>query len=86
MTTLSQESMYKFVVSTVAVGGLAPFGARPSADTVITKIWCHIHGLVQERRNSIANTLELHLSWTNPLIYEWYPAKRALPAMLTHGR
>ena len=26
----------------------------------------HIHGLVQERCNSIANTLELHLSCTNP--------------------
>ena len=28
----------------------------------------HINGLVQERRNSIANTLELHLSCTNPSI------------------
>ena len=28
----------------------------------------HIHGLVQERRNCIANALELHLSCTNPLI------------------
>ena len=28
-----------------------------------------IDGLVQERRNSIANTLELCHSWTNPLIY-----------------
>ena len=27
----------------------------------------YIDGLVQERRNSIANTLELHLSWTNPI-------------------
>ena len=25
-------------------------------------------GLVQERRNSIANALELRRSWTNPLI------------------
>ena len=29
----------------------------------------HIDGLVQERRNSIANTLELHLSCINPSIY-----------------
>ena len=29
----------------------------------------HIDGLVQERCNSIANALELHLSCTNPLIY-----------------
>ena len=28
----------------------------------------HFDGLVQERRNSIANTLELRLSCTNPLI------------------
>ena len=28
----------------------------------------HIDGLVQERHNSIVNTLELHLSWTNPSI------------------
>ena len=31
----------------------------------------YIDGLVQERRNSIANTVELPLSCTNPLIY-WY--------------
>ena len=29
----------------------------------------YINGLVQERRNSIANALELHLSCTNPSIY-----------------
>ena len=29
----------------------------------------HIDGLVQERRNSIANALELRLSCTNPSIY-----------------
>ena len=28
-----------------------------------------IHGLVQERRNSIANALELRLSCTNPSIW-----------------
>ena len=26
----------------------------------------HVDGLVQERHNSIANALELHLSYTNP--------------------
>ena len=30
---------------------------------------CHIDGLVQERRNSIANALELRLSCTNPLTW-----------------
>ena len=29
----------------------------------------HFDGLVQERHNSIANVLELRLSWANPLIY-----------------
>ena len=30
----------------------------------------YIDGLVQERRNSIANALELRLSCTNPSIYD----------------
>ena len=30
----------------------------------------HIDGLVQERCNSIANTLELRFSCTKPLIYD----------------
>ena len=32
----------------------------------------HINGFVQERRNSIADALELHLSCTNPSIYGNY--------------
>ena len=39
----------------------------------------HVSGLVQERRKSIANTLELHLSCTNPWMcpdrrqeHQWY--------------
>ena len=38
--------------------------------------WDNIDGLVQERRNSIANALELRLSYTNPSIWypgNWYP-------------
>ena len=31
--------------------------------------WFNIHGLVQERRNSIANALELRLSCTKPSIW-----------------
>ena len=31
--------------------------------------WLHFNGLVQERRNSIANALELRLSCANPSIY-----------------
>ena len=30
----------------------------------------HVDGLVQERCNSIANALELHLSYTNPSMYK----------------
>ena len=30
----------------------------------------YIDGLVQGRRNSIANTLEVRLSWSNPSIYD----------------
>ena len=52
--------------------------ARPSATTMLLGLFCsatwtlpnivhHIDGLVQDRRNSIANTLELHLSCTKPL-------------------
>ena len=41
-------------------------------------------GLVQERCYSSALAMELCLSCTNT--YQGYPAKRALPAMLTHGR
>ena len=33
----------------------------------------HIHGLVQERHNSIATALELHLSCTNPAIWSNQP-------------
>ena len=36
---------------------------------VILKL--HVNGLVQERRNSIANTLELHLSCTNPSMWSY---------------
>ena len=41
----------------------------------------HIDGLVQERRNSIANALEFRLSCTNPLL--WYPG--ASPVSLSDG-
>ena len=36
----------------------------------ITYLLWHFEGLVQERRNSIANALELRLSCTNPLIWQ----------------
>ena len=39
----------------------------------------HIDGLVQERRNSIANALELHLSCTNPSIYRWLDSTVVTP-------
>ena len=36
------------------------------------KSWLDIAGIVQERRNSVANALELHLSCTNPAISYWH--------------
>ena len=35
-------------------------------DIIAIFIWEHTDGLIQERRNSIANALELRLSCTNP--------------------
>ena len=43
------------------------------SDSLGIQIWIvlYINGLVQERRNFIANALELRLSCTDPLIYIW---------------
>ena len=38
-----------------------------------------LNGLIQERRNSIANTLELRLSCTNPSYCSWSSADLTLP-------
>ena len=71
-------------------------GARPSATTILTRLrlnyymshfaWPknhghYIDGLVQERRNSIANALELRLSCTNPSIYAVSLARYKTTAM-----
>ena len=50
----------------------------------------HIDGLVQERRNSIANALELRLSCTNPSIYSGFKCQgsclyRASILIFTYG-
>ena len=43
---------------------------------VLQESWSpKIYGLVQERRNSIANALELHLSCTNPWKYSVVQAR-----------
>ena len=42
-----------------------------------------IHGLVQERRNSIANALELRLSCTNPS--KWFNPLRLSDAFVYYG-
>ena len=44
--------------------------------------WWHIDGLVQERHNSIANALELRLSYTNPLIYDVAPIRQFIASWL----
>ena len=38
----------------------------------------HIDGLVQERCNSIANALELHLSFTNPSMWHRFAIKQTM--------
>ena len=61
-------------VITVPADVLTSNSARPPASTDITMYTdrfsfnCYVDGLVQQRRNSIANVLELHLFSTNPLI------------------
>ena len=47
------------------------------ATSPIVSQWLHIDGLVQKRRNSIANALELCLTCTNPSIW-WYRSWSAL--------
>ena len=46
------------------------FGTKPLPEPVLTSLFIHPHinELVQERRNSIANALELRLSCSNPSI------------------
>ena len=41
---------------------------EPLYNIVYYNMILHIDGLVQEKRNSIADALELHLSCTNPSI------------------
>ena len=47
--------------------------------------YLHIDGLVQERCNSIANALELHLSCTNPWIYLHSSMNQLVPTSLSGG-
>ena len=41
--------------------------------SLFSRLFCmqHLEGLVQEKRNSIDNALELRISWTNPSIWGW---------------
>ena len=41
----------------------------------------YFNGLVQERHNSIANTLELCLSFTNPSIFSYFVYSNKKPIM-----
>ena len=54
------------LISIITADVLAPFVIRTSAAMTLTSL-LEFSGLVQERRNSIANALELHLFCTNPL-------------------
>ena len=55
---------------------LTPCVTRSSATMVLT-VQDQVDGLVQERRNSTALAMELHLSCTNP-------SKYSLPSMRKH--
>ena len=44
-------------------------------------VWAHFDGLVQERRNSVANALRLRISYTNRP-----GAKSVFPAKIDHQR
>ena len=63
-----------------------PWGSHYSLDQALTlaeaMAWCHhLNGLVQERRNSIANALEVRLSCTNPSI--WFYVKTEIWCQIT---
>ena len=48
----------------------------PAVESVSMQWWHHVDGLVQERRNSIANALDLRLSCTNPSMFPNLPPGR----------
>ena len=65
----------RFNIIKVQLDWFLSFQHREAYSTTPTKVIYHerrrpyIYGLVQERWNSIANALELHLFCTSPLIY-----------------
>ena len=65
------ENVSNYIISTAAADALSPRGAKTSAGTPMTKFeQCNIYWwLVEERHNSIVNTLVLHISCTNPSIW-----------------
>ena len=70
LTSKKHQSPYywPFVKGKPPVTGGFP-SQRASYAKIISISWCHdIDRLVQERRNSSADALELRLSWTNPSI------------------
>ena len=70
----SANERWHYIVTSSLIS-LARTQNDPWGSTVIgtwkLKMMGYIDGLVQERRNSIANALELHLSCTNPSICSW---------------
>ena len=55
----------KLIVSTVPELPMKNSACMKSTLCLPADVWANIHGLMQARRNSIANALELCLSCTN---------------------
>ena len=64
----THKSFHSLPVRTSHGATLVP--SKIESFTIFPTVVPYIYGLVQERRNSIANALELRLSCTNPLL--WY--------------
>ena len=80
---LATSEEYHRVQSTTSMRGLTNtqnIKIKSEHGLIVAK-WRHIDGLVQERRNSIANALELRLSCTNPLIW-WHKSGSTLAQVM----
>ena len=64
-----EEDISSNIVSRVFANDMTLSSAMTPALRVMAKFGYHCNGLVQEKRNSISNAVELHLFCTNPSMY-----------------